>query len=120
MSSYHCKTITLFETSSYTKPHHAHPYRAGPKGRAVEEEHVLKRRDQGVIEPAQAEWASPVVIVPKPDGSLRFCVDYRKLNASTVKDTYPLPRMDEYLDSLGDATVFSTLDCKWLLADSHR
>ena len=94
-----------------TKPHHAHPYRAGPKARAVEEEHVLKMRDQGVIEPAQAEWASPVVIVPKPDGSLRFCVDYRKLNASTVKDTYPLPRMDEYLDSLGDATVFSTQDC---------
>jgi hypothetical protein len=65
----------------------------------------------GFIEPATSEWASPVVLFPKPDGSLRLCIDYRKLNAITVCDTYPLPRMDEYIDSLGDAVVFSTLDC---------
>ena len=64
-----------------------------------------------VIEPATCEWASPIVLVPKPDGSLRFCVDYRRLNAITVPDTYPLPRMDECIDSLGDAVVFTTLDC---------
>jgi hypothetical protein len=66
---------------------------------------------QGVIEPATCEWASPIVMVPKPDGSLRFCVDYRKLNAITVPDTYPLPRMDECIDSLGEAAIFTTLDC---------
>jgi len=50
-------------------------------------------------------------MVPKPDGSVRFCIDYRKLNLMTVKDAYPIPRMDECIDSLGDARVFSTLDC---------
>jgi Reverse transcriptase (RNA-dependent DNA polymerase) len=66
---------------------------------------------QKVIEPATCEWASPIVLVPKPDGTLRFCVDYRRLHTITVPDTYPLPRMDECIDSLGDALVFTTLDC---------
>ena len=65
----------------------------------------------GFISRLQSEWASPVVLIPKPDGSLCFCVDYRRLNAMTVRDTYPIPRMDECLDSLGEANVFTTLDC---------
>ena len=65
----------------------------------------------GVIEPAYSEWASPVVLVPKSDGSLRFFVDYLKLNALTERDRYPLPRMYECIVSLGDFTVFTTLDC---------
>jgi hypothetical protein len=67
---------------------------------------------QDVIEPATCEWASPIVLVPKPDGSLRFCVYYRRLNAITVPDTYPIPRVDECIDSLGEAVDFTTLDCK--------
>jgi transposase InsO family protein len=93
------------------RPVHCQPYRAGPQARQAETTEVDKMLKAGVIEPATSEWASPVVLVPKPDGSLRFCIDYRRLNAITVRDTYPLPRMDECIDSLGDAVVFSTLDC---------
>jgi hypothetical protein len=64
-----------------------------------------------VIEPATSEWASPIVLVSKPDGSTRFFVDYRGLNSITLRDFYPLPGMDECTDSLGDAKIFTTLDC---------
>ena len=92
------------------RPYAQHPYRAGPHARKFEEEEVDRMLRKGVIEPSQSPWASPVVLVPKKDGKLRFCVDYRKVNEVTVRDSYPLPRMDEYLDSLGEATVFTTLD----------
>jgi len=88
-----------------------HPYKAGPLAREREKAEVERMRSMGVIEPSTGEWASPVVIVPKPDGSVRFYIDYRKLNLMTVKDAYPIPRMDECIDSRGDARVFSTLDC---------
>ena len=65
------------------------------------------------IEPASSEWASPVVIATKKDGSLRFCVDYRRLNAVDVGDTYPIPRKDEYIDSLGEAKILTVLDARW-------
>jgi Reverse transcriptase (RNA-dependent DNA polymerase) len=93
------------------RPVHCQPYRAGSQTRQAEATEVEKMLQAGVIEPATSEWDSPVVLVPKPDGSLRFCIDYRKLNAITVRDTYPLPRMNECIESLGDAVVFSTLDC---------
>jgi len=79
--------------------------------REREKEEVERMRSMDVIEPANGEWASPVVMVPKPDGSVRFCIDYRKLNLMTIKNAYPIPRMDECIDSLGDSRAFSTLDC---------
>ena len=94
-----------------TKPILSIPYRQGPAMRTEVEAEIRRMRDAGVIEPATSEWASPIVLVPKKDGSLRFCVDYRRLNAKTVPDAYPLPRIDDCLDSLGDAEIFTTLDC---------
>ena len=99
------------ELTPGTKPIRQAPYRQGHRGRDVQAGEIAKMLEAGVIEPATSEWASPVVLVPKKDGSLRFCIDYRRLNAKTVADAYPLPRMDDCLDSLGDAGVFSTFDC---------
>ena len=93
------------------RPHCDMPQRTGPGTRKRIAEEILKMLHAGVIETATSEWGSPVVLVSKKDGSLRFCVDYRRLNAKTLTDAYPLPRMDDCIDSLGDAVVFTTLDC---------
>ena len=64
----------------------------------------------GVIEASESPWSSPVVLVTKKEGLVRFCIDYRKLNDITIKDSYPLPRIDDCLDSLRGSQWFSTLD----------
>jgi len=99
------------EVTSGARPRRAQPYRASHASREVIAKEVQRQRDLGVIEPSSAEWVFPVVLVPKPDGAMRFCVDYRQLNEVTVRDVYPLPRMDDCIDFLGDAKVYSTLDC---------
>ena len=65
-----------------------------------------------VIEPAIFPWASNVVLVRKTNGQLRFCVDYRQLNLHTYKDSYPLPRIETCLDSLGGSNFFSSLELR--------
>ena len=66
--------------------------------------------EKKVIEPSQSPWCSPIVLVKKKDGSTRFCVDFRQVNAVTRKDAQPLPRIDDTLDVLGSAKWFSSLD----------
>ncbi len=93
------------------RPVFSQPYRTGPEVRKVIRENIDDLLQKGCIEPAQTEWTSPGVLVPKQDGSLRFCVDYRRLNALTVKNSYPLPRMYYCLDTFGISQYFATLDC---------
>ena len=76
------------------------------------DDEVARMLNAGVIEPTCSPWASNVVIVKKKDGSLRFCIDYRRLNDVTRKDVYPLPRIDACLDAMGGAKYFSTFDLR--------
>ena len=62
------------------------------------------------IQPSSSPWGSPVVLIKKKDGTLRFCLDYRKVNAVTMKGAYPLPRVDDALDALASCKWFTTLD----------
>ena len=89
------------------------PYRRqNPAVRREEMAQVQQMLASNVIRPSNSPWASPVVMVRKKDGSLCFCVNFRQLNATTVKDAHPLPRIDDILDALHGARWFSTLDLK--------
>ena len=93
-----------------SRPIRQPPRRKPPHTRQVEEEHVADMLENGIISPSDSPWSSPVVLVKKKDGSTRFCVDFSKLNDVTCKDAYPLPRIDDTLESLHGAKWFTTLD----------
>jgi predicted aspartyl protease len=94
------------------KPIRQNPRRL-PLAKREEARKIIKEMEnEGIIEPSNSPWISPVVLVKKKDDTLRFCVDYRLLNDITKKDSYPLPRIDDTLDSLEGCKLFSTLDLK--------
>jgi hypothetical protein len=62
--------------------------------------------DKGYIRPSMSPWGAPVLFVKKKDGTLRLCIDYRQLNKVTIKNKYPLPRIDDLFDQLGGASIF--------------
>jgi len=78
----------------------------------VIDEHVQHMLEHDVIEPAASPWCSNVVMVRKQDGTMRLCIDYRKLNGLTVKDKFPLPKIDTFLDALNGCEFFSTCDLR--------
>ena len=86
------------------------PYRLSPAEQKELEEQIADLLRHGFIRPSASPYGAPVLFVPKKDGRWRMCVDYRALNKQTIKDKFPLPRIDELLEQLGKARVFSALD----------
>ena len=87
-------------------------YRTPLTKRKLIDDAIREMLEDGVIRPSSSPWASPVTLVPKKDGSIRFCVDYRKLNSITEKDTYPLPLIQDIFDQVGGSRIYSTMDLK--------
>ncbi|XP_020401789.1 uncharacterized protein [Zea mays] len=94
------------------QPFHVRPYRYAPALKTEIERQVQEMLSSGIIQHSNSEFSSSVILVKKKDDSYRFCVDYRHLNALTVKTRFPVPIMDELLDELYGAAWFSTLDLR--------
>jgi len=104
-----CTDIVQHCIDTQGQPAFRQALRPQPRAHLPAIDHLLcEMQDQGVIEPCNSEWASNVVFVKKKDGSIRFCVDYRKLNLLTKKDAYQLHRIDRCLDTLSGSSWFST------------
>jgi hypothetical protein len=100
----------VIELKPGTTPIYKTPYRMATPELAKLKEHIKELLGKGFIRPSSSPWRAPVIFVPKKDGTQRLCVDYRALNEVTVKNKYPLPRIDDLFDQLHGACVFSKID----------
>eukprot|EP00731_Ephydatia_muelleri_P021198 Em0013g925a len=106
----HTKVLQHRIDTGNAQPVHLPPRRI-PHARREELKEMLRDMlEKNAIEHSDSPWSSPIVLVKKKDGTTRFCVDYRKVNEVTRKDAYPLPRVDDTLDTLAGSKFFSTLD----------
>ena len=99
------------------------PYKVAPNKLPAVQEEIKEMLDKGVIIPSKSPYSSPVVMVPKEDGTNRMCTDHRKLNEITTKDAYPLPRIGQTIDALQGAGYFSSLDLAsgyWQVPEAER
>ena len=87
-------------------------YRTPLTKRRLVDEAIEEMLETDVIRPSSSPWAAPVTLVPKKDGSTRFCVDYRRINEVTIKDQFPLPHIQDIFDQVGGSLIFSSLDLK--------
>ena len=85
-------------------------YRIPHAYRGQVEQEIREMLEYDIIQPSKSDWAAPMVIVNKKDGTLRVCVDYRKLNSHSKIDPYPMPRISDFIDQLGEAKYITTLD----------
>jgi hypothetical protein len=95
-----------------TTPIYKTPYRMATPELAELKEHVKELLEKGFIHPSSSPWGAPVISVPKKDGTQRLCVDYHALNEVTIKNKYPLPRIDDLFDQLHGACVISKIDLR--------
>ena len=110
-----CRQTGLVQHAIETRdaqPIRLRPHRLALTRRQVAEDKIREMAAAGIIEPSNSPWAAPVVLVRKKNGSWRFCVDYRRLNSVTKKDSYPLPRIDDALDYIAGSSWFSSLDLR--------
>ena len=119
----HTDTIKMQIDIGNNVPIKMKPYRTPIKNREVIDKAINEMLDADVIKRSRSPWSFPVVIVDKKDGSKRFCVDFRKLNQITKKNSYPLPLIDDILALLGKAKFFASLDLKsgyWQVAMDEK
>ncbi|KAL0551924.1 hypothetical protein IC582_011017 [Cucumis melo] len=108
----HREVEFAIELEPGTVPISRAPYRMAPAELKELKVQLQELLDKGFIRPSVSPWGAPVLFVKKKDGSMRLCIDYRELNKVTVKNRYPLPRIDDLFDKLQGATVFSKIDLR--------